>query len=180
MKDIPGYEGLYAASEDGQIWSYYNNIWLSQKCRKDGYYEVSLYKNGKAKSKQVHQLIALTYIPNPENKPTVDHIDRDKTNNAVSNLRWNTYSEQIKNSDNPFVNHPEYQQIGAKVVSKAVEQRDINNHNILYNTYPSSCAAAKALFNDSSKNSLINRCANGKKPSAYGYWWCFVNNGDEV
>ena len=49
-----------------------------------------------------------------------------------------------------------------------------NNHNILINTFPSSMQAAIQLFGDKSKNSLINRCANGKKTSAYGYWWCFA------
>ena len=63
---------------------------------------------------------------------------------------------------------------GAKKVSRPVEQRNITDHNILINTFGSSREAAIKLFNDPSKNSLINRCANGKRNSAYGYWWKFV------
>jgi len=133
---------------------------------------VSLYKNNNEKKLSIHKLVALTYIPNPENKYSVDHIDRNKTNNHISNLRWATFSEQMTNRD-WTKNRQEAVEKGGQKVSKPVEQRDKNNHEILIATYPSSWAAAEALFGDTSKNSLINRCANGNKTSAYGYWWCF-------
>ena len=53
------------------------------------------------KCKHVHRIVAETFIPNPENKPYVDHIDRNKYNNKVVNLRWATISENVKNSDRP-------------------------------------------------------------------------------
>ena len=163
MKDIPGYEGEYGATEDGQIYSYKSNKRLATRIHK-GYEYINL--NGT--TWQVHQLIAKTYIPNPENKPTVDHIDRNKLNNVVSNLRWATQSEQNENKDITDAMMEAYK----SNPSKAVEQRKLSDHSLIA-TYPSSCAAAEALFGDKSKNSLINRCANGKRPSAYGYWWCF-------
>ena len=83
MKDIPGYEGLYMATKDGKIWSYpkrgssKKGLWLKQqllinsknriKLRKQ--YTVGLYKNKKRETFLVHRLIALTFIPNSENKP---------------------------------------------------------------------------------------------------------------
>jgi len=111
----------------------------------------------------------------------VDHIDRNKTNNNVSNLHWVTISENSKNVSQEVLENLKQRGLkGAKIVSKAVECRDKDNHSILYNTYPSSLQAAIELFGDKSKNSLINRCANGNKPSAYGYWWCFANKGEEL
>ena len=55
---------------------------------------VDLYENNKGKKRTVHRLVAEAFIPNPDNKPTVDHIDGNRTNNSISNLRWATYSEQ--------------------------------------------------------------------------------------
>jgi len=62
-----------------------------------GYEYVHLFKNGKGKTCYIHRMVALAFIPNPENKREVDHIDRCKTNNHVSNLRWATPSENQQN-----------------------------------------------------------------------------------
>ena len=88
MKDIPGYEGLYAATEDGQIWSYYSNKCLKQNKSSNGYYKVNLSKDGVSHTYQAHKLIALTFLPNPDNLPQINHKDENKANNAVSNLEW--------------------------------------------------------------------------------------------
>lgn len=56
--------------------------------RQGGYYQVKLYKQGKFKNYLVHRLVAEAFIPNPENKPQVNHIDCNKTNNQVNNLEW--------------------------------------------------------------------------------------------
>jgi hypothetical protein len=64
---------------------------------KDGYLYVRLYKDGKGKAFLIHRLVAINYIENPENKKTVDHIDRNILNNNVSNLRWATTEEQNRN-----------------------------------------------------------------------------------
>ena len=64
---------------------------------KKGYHYVYLYRDEKQKMFSVSRLVAQHYIPNPENRPEVDHINRDKDNNHVSNLRWAT---RLENCDN--------------------------------------------------------------------------------
>lgn len=95
MKDIPGYEGLYAATSDGQIWSYKRKIFLRPTMRK-GYWAVSLRKDGKGKTYYIHRLVGLAFIPNPQNLETIDHIDGNKLNNDVSNLQWLSRTNNIK------------------------------------------------------------------------------------
>jgi hypothetical protein len=97
MKSIPGYEGLYSAEEDGRIYSHNINDYLITSIW-DNYLNVILSKNNKPKKFKVHRLVAITYIPNPENKPQVDHINRIRTDNKVSNLRWATQSENNMNT----------------------------------------------------------------------------------
>jgi len=88
MKDIPGYEHLYAATEDGKVWSYSSKKFLKPSTNRDGYLKLTLSKNGKVLTKQVHGLIAQAFIANPDNLPMVNHIDGIKDNNNVSNLEW--------------------------------------------------------------------------------------------
>lgn len=91
MKDIKGYEGLYCIDRNGNIYTTTrkgtNQVTISQHDDRRGYLSVQLFKNGVGTRFKVHRLVAETFIPNPENKPTVDHIDRDRTNNNISNLR---------------------------------------------------------------------------------------------
>jgi hypothetical protein len=63
-----------------------------------GYMQVTIMKNKKGKSHLVHRLVAKAFLPNPENKPCVNHIDGNKKNNSVTNLEWCTYSENEKHS----------------------------------------------------------------------------------
>ncbi len=73
-------------------------IILKQMVHRDGYMQIGLCKNGKTRTFQVHTLIAMTFIPNPDNKPEVNHKDTNKKNNRASNLEWNTRSENIKHA----------------------------------------------------------------------------------
>ena len=105
-KDIEEFEGLYQASNLGRIRSL-DRIMTSGIPRKgkvlktqfDGkmHYMVDLRKGGKRYMRMVHRLVAQAFIPNPENKPIVDHIDTDASNNAVENLRWCTQKENCNN-----------------------------------------------------------------------------------
>lgn len=98
---LPLYEGFYEINEAGQIKSLskrnFNTI-LSQRIDRGGYYTVRLFKRGQTTTHWVHRLLATTYIPNPLNKPEVNHKDLNKLNNALENLEWSTHSENIKHA----------------------------------------------------------------------------------
>lgn len=89
MLDIPGYEGCYAITEDGQVWSYYRKKFIALNHTKNGYQEALLSKGGVRKHYQVHRLVMMTYNP-VENMGLLDvnHIDENKNNNHISNLEW--------------------------------------------------------------------------------------------
>lgn len=91
MKDIKGYEGLYAITSCGKVWSY-GSMKLLKERNYHGYYGVVLYKNGSSEVKLIHRLVAEAYIPNPDNLPEVNHKDEIKTHNWVNNLEWCTRS----------------------------------------------------------------------------------------
>ena len=92
-KDIPGYEGLYCVSKDGEVYGVKRGKLLKPFITEKGYALVDLYKNNVRKHKKVHRLVALAFIPNPDNKEQINHIDFDKLNNKVSNLEWCTNDE---------------------------------------------------------------------------------------
>jgi len=96
-KSIENYPN-YEISNCGMVLSHYTGNILKSRCNRGGYEYIYLCKNRKVKSGSIHRLVALAFIPNPENKREVDHKDRDKTNNHVSNLRWSTRSENMHNT----------------------------------------------------------------------------------
>lgn len=88
MKDVKGYEGLYAVTSCGQVWSYRKQKFISQWSNGTPYLLVTLHKNGVKKNKRVHVLTAEAYIPNPQNYPNVDHDNGNPHDNYVGNLKW--------------------------------------------------------------------------------------------
>jgi hypothetical protein len=87
----------YLIFDDGKVFSKNSNKFLKPGKGRGGYHYVILYKDGNAKTVRIHRLIAIHYIPNPDNLPEVDHINRDKSYNTVQNLRW---SSRIDNNNN--------------------------------------------------------------------------------
>ena len=114
-RDIPGYEGIYQASSDGQIRTvdgkvthsvrHGKRVWkgrvLKQKISKDKSCRVELYKNKKSKTWLVHRLVAITFIPKVYGKDYINHIDGNRLNNSVNNLEWCNYTE---NNNHAFDN----------------------------------------------------------------------------
>lgn len=96
VKDIAGYEGLYTIDTEGRVYSIRRKKYLSLKPDSIfGYAHARLCKNGKVKAYNVHRLVALAFIPNPNNLPIIHHIDGNPQNNAVSNLQWCTQKENV-------------------------------------------------------------------------------------
>jgi len=94
--EIEGYSN-YLIYEDGRVYSKYKNIFLKHACNRHGYLVCGLFNDGKEKKVKIHRLVAIHYIPNPENKPCVDHKNRDRQDNRIENLRWATRCENNQN-----------------------------------------------------------------------------------
>lgn len=94
---IKEYEGMYSVSSDGRVFSYKSNKYLKLQSNKH-YLKVMLTKNGEQIQKLVHRLVAEAFIPNPENKKEVNHIDGNKLNNSIDNLEWVTPKENQQHS----------------------------------------------------------------------------------
>lgn len=107
-RPIPGYEGIYEVSSLGRVRSCERDIRMKNgvprhiqpklkqpTLRSDGYLDVQLWSNNEVKSWVVHRLVALAFIPNPDNLPMINHIDCDRTNNCVNNLEWTTASGNL-------------------------------------------------------------------------------------
>jgi len=88
LVDVIGFEGLYKINRAGQIWSVKSQKFLKPNINQKGYYKVKLWKERKPKCFLVHRLLCLQFLPNPNNLPQIDHIDHNRTNNSLDNLRW--------------------------------------------------------------------------------------------
>lgn len=121
-----------------------------------GYLRVNLSNENGRKGLMIHRLVALTYISNPDNKPTVDHKNRNKLDNRVENLRWATMVDQSNNRKE----HP---------------KNDKNSKPVL-------CVETKVVYPSMSECSRqtgfsqghISSCCRGKLKTAYGYHWQYV------
>ena len=99
---IQDYENLYEISINGQVKRYYKNgnIRILKPGNCNGYLRIELCKKGQKKKFLIHRLIAIHFIPNPNNKLEIDHRDGDKLNNSIENLRWVSHLENNLNRKN--------------------------------------------------------------------------------
>ena len=113
-------------SSDGKVYSLITHKFMSPFRHPGGYECLRLTKDKKQKHKSIHRLLAEAFLPNPENKPCIDHIDGNPRNNALSNLRWSTYKE---NSNNPItkIRNKSLLRPWPKMSRQAVEKRSLKN-----------------------------------------------------
>jgi hypothetical protein len=120
MTSIEGYEN-YLIFEDGVVMNSKSGRELKPILNNDGYYKIGLRKDNKQKFFRLHRLIALAYIPNPDNKPFIDHINRNRGDNRIENLRWATLSENGRNSSC-------YSKTGLQHITKQIRKNTIDRY----------------------------------------------------
>lgn len=95
----------YRIEKDGRIYSLRRNKYLIPKLNHDGYLRIQIWDKGKCSFVAIHRLVAQEYIPNPENKPFVNHINGNKRDNRVENLEWCTQKENIHHAFKTGLSH---------------------------------------------------------------------------
>lgn len=182
-KDIPGYEGLYQVSTSGRVKAtqriilYRNGKIIHRKERilslansYGQYYTVGLIKNKKHKTWNVHRLVAMTFIPNPNNLPCINHKDENKYNNLVDNLEWCSYSYNTKYNNSMRVRIDTRNHNQSRGCEKKVYQYNLEDN--LIKVWDSVKSISREL---GYKASNISSCCLNKqyRKTAYGYKWTY-------
>lgn len=188
-KDIKGWEGLYQISNKGRVKSltkvtkFGNRLKVNKEMilkptiGKRGYYTVNFFDGDRSKTATLHRLIAEAFIPNPENKPCIDHINTIKTDNRIENLRWVTNKE---NCNNPLTLKHQRDATSKKwergcydnrnnIHYRKVQQFDMSGN--LIETYDSIIEASEATGVDRSSISAVCNGRNPNRHTAGGYIW---------
>jgi hypothetical protein len=175
-KDVVGYEGYYMVSSFGRLASLGRLVrfgsMLLPKAPKimsitstnERYNKAVLKVDGTKKSVNVHRLVATAFIPNPNNYRCIDHIDGDKTNNHISNLRW---CSDLINQNNPITRAKQRTTLrnkGSKFAPVKIVGIKEDKSIIVYDTI---CEATK----DGHLQSMISECCNGNRSMHHGIKW---------
>ena len=167
-KEIKGFPNYYV-TEDGHIWSGWCGRYISEILTENGYRRVVLSKNNKSHNFLVHRLVAEAFIPNPENKPCVNHKDLNRENNCVKNLEWVTYKENNNYADHGSKNGAAHRKRVGQYHPKTIELIAI------YDSLKEAAAAVKG------QQTNIGACCNNKPHynTAYGFVWRFIGVDEE-
>jgi len=122
---IKDYEGLYSVTKNGEIYAHKRNHFLRQILINTGYKQLDLCKKNIRKKKKIHRLVAETLLPNPENKPFVNHINGIKTDNRLENLEWVTSKENNSHAETLGLLQERH-----KIVS--IKRRKLNKEEVQY------------------------------------------------
>ena len=179
-KDIVGYENEYQINQFGEIRTLKDSPKLKkydvlkpQISKRNGYVYQMLYKNGKEKLLRVHRLVAMAFLPNPNNLPQVNHKDGNKQNNSVDNLEWCEQSYNMKHAYKNGLQIPSENQRKAIINTNKLKQKkvcQIKDGEII-NTFSGISEASRQT---KISISCISRCCNLKRKSTNGYEWRFL------
>ena len=184
-KDIKGYEGFYQVSDCGNVRSLERDVYcqdgtfhhhveekiLVSCVNGRGYANVNLYKNGKRKNILIHRLVAMAFIPNPENKPMINHKDENPLNNCVDNLEWCTASYNANygtRNERIIQNHRRYK-FGDSPRAKAIFCEELNKKF--------DCIASAQEELGICGSSICNAC-KGKQKTAGKFHWKYADEND--
>lgn len=163
-KIIDGYNGKYLISNNGQVKNARSGRILKQEVNHCGYARAHLCNFADRRMRFVHRLVAEAFIPNPENKTQVNHIDGNKLNNNVENLEWSTPLENVKHSwENGLRdgNIRWYESKKRKVIATSIDGTDIKRFK--------SISEAKKYF----KTNHVSDVLNGHREQTKGYRFAF-------
>ena len=161
-----GQETDYSVSTEGEVRKDITNYILSQSSQQD-YKFVGLIINGKQKRMRVHRMVALTFIDNPDNKPYVNHINGNRSDNNVENLEWVTPSENTQHAVNTG--------LFKSGRTRAVIQYNLNGEQMA--TFESASEAARQTGGSQSK---ITMCCRRQRDSANDYQWRYYDDIQDV
>lgn len=161
-REIEGFEGAYLVSDCGEVCSLRRHKHLKPKIDRYGYDVVTLSLKGKTYYRTVHRLVAQAFIPNPNNLPTVNHINEDKRDNRVKNLEW----ASIADNDNHGTRNERMANTKSK---RPVEQISPDGTIVRYKGVKD--AWRKTGINRSS----IGLCCKNIRKTAGGYRWRYCN-----
>jgi len=180
FKDIQGYEGCYQVSNYGRVENLsrlvpgkLNSIReIAEKLlspRYDGhhYYKVALHKDRARNNISIHRLVAVAFIPNPENKPFINHIDGNPLNNHADNLEWCTPSENVSHAFRIGLQKARYgtEHPGAR----AVLQYTLSGELIRRYDYIRQAASETSI-----REEAIAQCLRGNNKTSGGYKWKYA------
>lgn len=158
-KVIPGFS-KYKISKEGEVCSINRKKLLKKRINSSGYYEITLTgDDGRRISARHHIILAKTFIPNPRNKKTVNHIDGNKLNNNLKNLEWSTHKEQVEHAV----------KIGLVKTCKPIIQLSLDGKEL--KTFSSVSEAAR---NVNASPSNISGVCNGRLISCKDYKWKYA------
>lgn len=192
-KDVKGYEGLYQVSNLGRVKSLGFDKWHKGRIlkpafdSKGNYLFVGLHKDGKVTQRNVHRLVAESFIPNPNSLPCVNHINEIKTDNRSNNLEWCTieYNSNYGNAKRNMIEsrrkNNKQEEINRKIkdtkkrnqslsCEKPVAQYTMDG--ILIATYESATDAERKT---GISRGGIQRCCVGRYSQARGFVWKYIN-----
>ena len=144
-KNVKDYENLYQVSNLGNVKR--NNKILKPHLNAKGYCRVTLCKDGIRTKFTIHRLVAEQFIPNPDDKPCIDHINTDRTDNRVENLRWVTHLENNNNTNSKYKNSIPVLQfsLDGELVRKWESIRDVEKEIGIKNGTISNCIKANRI-----------------------------------